>query len=77
MSGLRNIPLRKYKKFLKSIGCKHTRTSGGHEHWTRSDVPRPITLQTHINPVPEFIIKIHLRQLNTTKDQFIKMIAKM
>lgn len=54
---LRNIGLGDYRKYLEHIGCKCTRTKGGHEHYTRQDLLRPLTLQSHISPVPEFIIK--------------------
>ena len=52
------------------VGCKHNRDSGGHEHWTRLDLNRPITLQSHITPVPEFIIKQHLRHLGLSRSEF-------
>jgi hypothetical protein len=55
---LKNISLKEFRKFLKKVECKMVRTNGGHEHWTRSDLNRPITLQTHIDPVPEFIIRV-------------------
>lgn len=42
---------------LSKNGCKLTRTSGGHEHWTRADLFRPITIQSHIDPVPERVMK--------------------
>lgn len=51
-----------------------TRTKGGHEHWTRADLPRPITVQTHVDPVPEFIIKNALRTLGMTKEDFWQVV---
>lgn len=74
---LRNIPLVKYRSFLKSEGCKCNREKGGHEHWSRHDIARPLTLQSHIDPVPEFIIKQHLRYLNISKENFLKKINKL
>ena len=71
---LSNISLSDYRIFLKNIGCKCNRKKGGHEHWTRSDLPRPLTLQIHINPVPEFIIKQHLRHLNLSKIEFLELL---
>lgn len=67
---LRNVTLREYRTFLERVGCQHTRTTGGHEHWTRKDLNRPITFQTHIDPVPEFIIKNGLRILGMNKNEF-------
>jgi predicted RNA binding protein YcfA (HicA-like mRNA interferase family) len=67
---LRNIPLKLLRDYLKDMGCKLTRTKGGHEHWTRSDLSRPITLQSHITPVPEFIVRNILKQLGKSKKDF-------
>ena len=60
---LSNISLKEYRLFLTNCGCKYIRTSGGHEIWSRTDLNRPITFQTHIDPVPERIIKQALRIL--------------
>ena len=43
---------------------------GGHEKWSRSDLLRPITIQNHIDPVPELIVKQILRHLDMTKEEF-------
>jgi hypothetical protein len=67
---LRNVPLKLFKQFLKEMGCTCTRTNGGHEHWTRDDLNRPITIQTHVDPIPEFIIKNALMQLGLSKKDF-------
>ena len=69
----KNIDTVKYRKFLKRTGCKNTRSSGGHEHWTRKDLRRPLTLQSHKKTIPEFIIKQHLRHLNMSGDKFIEI----
>ncbi len=74
---LRNIGLNDYIKFLEHIGCKCTRIKGGHSHYTRSDLMRPITIQTHIDPIPEFIIKQHLRVLNISKNEFLDIFYLM
>ena len=71
---LKNIPLKLYRAFLIEQGCACKRTSVGHEHWTRKDLLRPITIQTHIDPVPEFIIKNGLRILNLSKKDFLDWI---
>lgn len=71
---LSNVSLDDYRLFLEKAGCKCTRTKGGHEHWTRNDLNRPITVQTHVDPVPEFIIKNGLRILNLTKADFFRVL---
>lgn len=72
---LSNIPLKKFRKFLKKEGLnviKDTKGRGGHEKWSRSGMDRPITIQTHICPVPEFIVKQVLRHLNLDREIFYK-----
>ena len=48
--------------------------NAGHEKWTRRDLTRPIIVQTHIDPVPEFIIKNALRSLNLTRKDFFDIL---
>jgi predicted RNA binding protein YcfA (HicA-like mRNA interferase family) len=71
---LSNVSLADFRLFLNKAGCKHIRTSGGHEHYSRKDLNRPITVQTHVDPVPEFIIKNALRTLNLTKKDFFEIL---
>ena len=72
---LSNISLSDYRRFLLSQGCKCIRTSGGHEHWSRTNLPRSLTLQTHISPVPERIIKQHLFYLKIDRDEFLEIMG--
>ena len=71
---LSNIPLNEFREFLKKSGCKKISTEGGHEKWVRKDLTRPIILQTHISPVPEFIIKNTLRNLGLQRKTSLKFI---
>ena len=74
---LSNIPVRVFRKFLERQGLKiikDTKGRGGHEKWSRADLDRPITIQTHIDPVPEFIVKQVLRHLKMDKNMFFKEI---
>lgn len=73
---LSNISVKDYRVFLTNCGCKFIRTSGGHEIWSRSDLFRPITFQTHIDPVPERIIKQALRVLTLDKKKFFEILNK-
>ena len=51
---------------------KTSKGRGGHEKWSRVDLDRPITIQTHIDPVPEFIVKQVLRYLEISREDFFK-----
>ena len=70
MGGLKNIPLRTLREYLSYKGLKIIRTNGGHEIWAGKQMKRPITLQTHITPVPEFIVKQCFKALDVTSDDF-------
>ena len=65
---LSNIPLKTIREYLEWKGLKNIRTKGGHETWCRTDLLRPIIIQTHVDPVPEFIVKQILRHLNANRD---------
>lgn len=67
---LSNVSLDDYREFLSKVGCKKIGTKGGHEKWSRKDLLRPIIVQTHIDPVPEFIIKNALRNLRISTQDF-------
>jgi len=67
---LKNISINEFKAFLELALCKFIGIKSGHEKWTRSDLRRPIIFQTHINPIPEFIVKNNLRILGYSKDDF-------
>lgn len=73
---LSNIDLKTLRNFLTLIGCKQTRTSGGHEHWTRKDLLRPITFSNHIEPIPEFVMKNILKQVAISKKEFFVIMKK-
>ena len=78
MSGnIHNIDLRVYRKFLKHVGCNNTRNKGGHEHWTRSDLRRPLTVQSHCKTVPMFIVLQHLGHLGIDRKEFIEIIKNL
>jgi predicted RNA binding protein YcfA (HicA-like mRNA interferase family) len=51
-----NVSLKDMRRFLKLQGAKKIRIRGGHEIWSHRDLTRSIPLQTHIDPVPEFIM---------------------
>jgi len=67
---LSNISVSQYREFLSKAGCKYIRTTGGHEVWAKKELTRPIIFQTHIDPIPEFIIKNALRSLEISKNKF-------
>lgn len=71
---LSNIPLKMRCWFIEHNGCKEIGCTGGHKKYARKDLNRPIIIQTHIDPVPEFIVIQILRHLNFSKKDFHKYI---
>lgn len=71
---LKNIPLKEFRKFLELKGLKVIRITGGHEVWSGKEMLRPIVLQTHIDLVPEFIIRNNLRTLGSNKNELLEFL---
>ena len=73
---LSNIPLKTMVWFIENQGLKHINTEGGHAKYTRADLNRPIIIQTHICPVPEFIVSQILKHLGYNKKAFHLYVQK-
>ena len=73
---LSNISIAKFAAFLELALCKFVKIEGGHQKWTRADLFRPIIFQTHIDPVPEFIVKNNLRVLGYSKNDFFYILEE-
>lgn len=71
---LRNIPIRTLRKYIKSKGLTYIRTKGGHEIWVKSSLARPVVFQSHIDPVPEFIVLNILRTIGESREDFINFL---
>ena len=71
---LSNIPLADFRRFLTDMGCTRvengTKGRGGHEKWERKGLLRPITLQTHVDPISELVVRNSLNTLGLTKKDF-------
>jgi len=72
---IKNVPLETFRSFLLFKGLKHMRTSGGYEIWSGKSLTRPVTIQTHIDPIPLFIIKKNLRTMGLTLKDFRKFLG--
>ena len=72
-----NLPLSAIRKVLLNQGCKKFDITGGHEKWTRNDLLRPIIIQTHIDPVPKFIVLQIMRTLGISRDKMEKILKEI
>lgn len=56
------------------MGAKLKRNRGGHEIYFHKNLPRSIPIQSHIDPVPEFIVINVLKQFNITINEMWEII---
>ncbi len=64
---LGNISIADFRSFLTEQGCKEIESGNtGHEKWAKNGMLRPVVFQTHIDPIPEFIIRNNLRNMGLT-----------
>ena len=63
---IKNVSVNEFRSFLIHYGLKQIRISGGHEIWSGKELTRPVVFQTHIEPIPFFILKNNLRTMGLT-----------
>ncbi len=71
---LSNVSIAEFETFLDLAQCKFVGVNGGHNKWTRSDLYRPIIFQTHIEPIPEFIVRNLLRIMSYSKADYFDIL---
>lgn len=74
MKNLSNVSLRDFRAVLSKLGLELKRTKGGHEVWMRDGMTRPVIVQTHVDPIPEFVIQNDLRTIGIDKKTFLSML---
>ena len=76
MGKLKNISIKIFRHYLRHCGLKHIRTKGSHEIWSAKNLTRPVVLQTHVDPIPEFIIKNNLRTIGKSEEHLLEFLEK-
>ena len=62
-----NISIADFRLFIADKGrTKIESGNTGHEKWTKEGMLRPVVFQTHIDPIPEFIVHNNLRSMGLT-----------
>ncbi len=74
MGALSNVSIAQFRAVLTMLGLRCVRTKGGHEAWQKEGMLRPVIFQTHVDPVPEFIIRSNIRTLGITREEFIRLL---
>lgn len=77
MKKLSNITVKEFRELLLRLGLQPLRTAGGHEIWMKSGLRRTIVFQTHIEPIPEFIVRNTIRDLGMTRQEFLEILESM
>lgn len=77
MKKLSNITVAEFRTALSTLGLTCIRKKGGHEAWFRVGCTRPVIFQTHIEPIPEFIVKNCLRDMGISKKEFIALLENL
>lgn len=72
-----NLPLSTVRKILEHQGCKLIRHDKGHEKYIKKSLLRPIVIQDHIDPVPEFIVKQIMRTLSLSNRDIEKILSEI
>ncbi len=72
-----NLPLSTVRKILKYQGCNLIRHDKGHEKYSKKSLLRPIVIQNHIDPVPEFIVKQIMRTLGLSNQDMEKILSEI
>lgn len=73
---LSNISIAQFRKFLAEVGCEMISIEGGHEKWKKEGCLRSVIILTHIEPIPEFILKNNLRTLGLTRKDFVDWLKR-
>ena len=72
-----NISIADFKVFLAEQGCKMVESgNSGHEKWSKEGMLRPVVFQTHIDPIPEFIIRNNLRNMGLTANDLRALLKR-
>lgn len=69
---MKPVPIKKFRKFLKSIGLTLIRTESSHEIYNSTDKPllRPVTVDSNYSEVPILHIKTNLRTIGMSSKEF-------
>lgn len=66
-----NISIAEFRSFLVDNNLVEVESgNSGHEKWLKDGMLRLVVFQTHIDPIPEFIIRNNLRNMGKSASDF-------
>lgn len=74
MKKLSNVSIEEFRAFLRMQGLMLIRCNGGHEMWSKAGMVRPIVFQTHIDPLPEFVVKNNIAVIGISRKEFLDIL---
>ena len=77
MRSLSNVSVKECRAVFVMLGLKKIRTKGGHEAWMKPGMTRPAIIQTHVSPIPEFILKNNIDNIGINKKDFLSLLDKV
>lgn len=77
MRNLSNISVKECRSVFILLGLKKIRTKGGHEAWMKAGMTRPAIIQSHVTPIPEFIMKNNLVNIGISKKDFLSLLEQL
>lgn len=79
--GAKSVPLKKFIKFLKSIGLEYIRSNASHDLYDYTDpakkLLRPVTVDKNYKDVPLTHIHTNLKTLGISKKEFEERMKKI
>ncbi len=77
MRNLSNVTIAEFRAIMVLLGMTKVRTKGGHEAWMKAGMTRPAIVQTHVDPVPEYVLRNNLRVIGISRDEFLTLLENL
>ena len=77
MRNLSNVSISEFRAIMLLLDLSKVRTKGGHEAWMKAGMTRPAIVQTHVDPVPEYVLRNNLRIIGISREEFLTLLEKL
>ncbi len=77
MRNLSNVTIAEFRAIMVLLGLVKVRTKGGHEAWMKAGMTRPAIVQTHVDPIPEYVLRNNLRVIGISRDEFLALLENL
>lgn len=77
MRNLSDVTISEFRAIMVLLGLTKVRTKGGHEAWMKIGMTRPAIIQTHVNPIPEYVLRNDLRNIGISREEFLALLEEV